>query len=70
MADCLDNLILEQLPLIRSDIGGLKQDLADFKQDTKGDFLGQQTMMFGLASMIGQINDRVEHLEQTIGAKQ
>ncbi len=75
MASSVDNLVLEQLRLIREELGELRGDLASFKTDTKenfdtihSDLLGQQTMMFGLATVIGQIDKRVEHLEQKIGA--
>jgi hypothetical protein len=75
MASSVDNLVLEQLRLIREELGELRGDLAHFKSETKegfdtihSDLLGQQTMMFGLASVIGQIDKRVEHLEQKIGA--
>jgi hypothetical protein len=75
VASSVDNLVLEQLRLIREELGELRGDLASFKTETKenfgtihSDLLGQQTMMFGLASVIGQIDKRVEHLEQKIGA--
>jgi hypothetical protein len=75
MASSVDNLVLEQLSLIREELGELRGDLASFKAETKAglddlhsDMLGQQTMMFGLATVIGQIDKRVEHLEQKIGA--
>lgn len=75
MTSSVDNLVLEQLRLIREELGELRGDLASFKSETKAglgdlhsDMLGQQTMMFGLASVIGQIDKRVETLEQKIGA--
>jgi hypothetical protein len=75
MASSVDNLVLEQLRLIREELGELRGDLASFKADSGANFdtlhadmLGQQTMMFGLASVIGQIDKRVEHLESKIGA--
>jgi len=75
MASSVDNLVLEQLRLIREELGELRGDLASFKAGSKesfdtlhSDLLGQQTMMFGLATVIGQIDKRVEHLEQKIGA--
>jgi hypothetical protein len=67
MAD-VDNLVLEQLRLIREDLGSLKVDLAEFKTEVHSDFMAQKTMLFGLASVIGQIDERVEHLEQKMGA--
>ena len=64
----VDNLVLEQLRLIREDLGSLKVDLAQFKAEAHENALAQKTMLFGLASVIGQIDERVEHLEQKIGA--
>ncbi len=64
----VDNLVLEQLRLIREDLGSLKVDLAEFKAEAHSDFMAQKTMLFGLASVIGQIDERVEHLEQKMGA--
>ncbi len=71
----VDNIVLEQLRLIREELGELRSDLASFKTETKANFdtlhadmLGQQTMIFGLATVIGQIDKRVEHLEERIGA--
>jgi hypothetical protein len=72
-----ENLVLEQLRLIREDLGGLKRDLTAFKDDmsafkdeTHSDFVAQKTMLFGLASVIGQIDERVEHVEEKLGVKQ
>jgi hypothetical protein len=70
MAENVDSIILEQLRLIRAELGELRQDLAEFKADVKGDFLAEKTMIFGLAGVIGQIDGRVENLETAIGAKQ
>ena len=71
----VDNIVLEQLRLIREELGELRSDLASFKAESNGSFdtlhadnLGQQTMMFGLATVIGQIDKRVENLEEKIGA--
>ena len=59
-----ESLILEQLRLIRADLGELKSDLATFKTEVRGDFMAQKTMLFGLAGVIGQID---QHLEAKIG---
>jgi hypothetical protein len=64
----VDNLVLEQLRLIREDLGSLKSDLAVFKAEVHSDLMAQKTMLFGLAGVIGQIDERVEHLEQKMGA--
>ena len=68
MVENVDNLVLEQLRLIREDLGSLKSDLANFKSEAHDNFLTQKTMLFGLATVIGQIDERVEHLERKIGA--
>ncbi len=68
MSENVDNLVLEQLRLIRADLSELKSDMADFKADVRNDALAQQTMLFGLAGVIGDIRERVEHLEQKLGA--
>jgi hypothetical protein len=75
MASGVDNLVLEQLRLIREELGALRGELSEFKAQTKagfddlqGEILGAKTMMFGLATVIGQIGKRVEHLEQKFGA--
>ncbi|MBD3763323.1 MAG: hypothetical protein IE927_00925 [Rhodobacterales bacterium] len=68
MAESGDSLVLEQLRLIRADLGELRSELAAFKDETHSDFVAQKTMLFGLASVIGQIGERVGHLERKIGA--
>ncbi|MES2665974.1 MAG: hypothetical protein V4712_07735 [Pseudomonadota bacterium] len=75
MVENVNNLVLEQLRLIREDIGTLRSDLAQFKTEVRGDLsevhsdlLAQKTMIFGLAGVIGQIDQRVEHLETKLGA--
>ncbi len=70
MSENVDNLVLEQLRLIREDLGGLKRELTAFKDEVHGDFLAQKTMLFGLAGVIGQINERVEHVEEKLGVNQ
>jgi hypothetical protein len=70
MTEGVENLILEQLRLIRTEIGGLKSDLADFKTEVRSDFLTQKTMIYGLASVIGDFGQRVEHIELKLGIEQ
>jgi hypothetical protein len=64
MAENVENLMLEQLRLIRADLGDLKSELSAFKGEVHADSLAHQTMLYGLASVIGDIRERVEHLEQ------
>jgi hypothetical protein len=76
MAENVDNIVLEQLRLIREDLGAIKGDLAAFKSDVHGEFaevksdMGALRMMvFGLASVMGQLDQRVEHVEEKLGLK-
>ena len=74
MADNTDNLILEQLRLIREDLGGLKAGMQalETRMDTRFDEIeaelhGHKMMIFGLSTVIGHIDKRVETLETKIG---
>ncbi len=76
MSENVNNLMLEQFRLIRDDIKALRTDLSDFKVEVKGEFaeakadMGALRMMvFGLASVIGQLDQRVEHVEEKLGIK-
>jgi hypothetical protein len=68
MAENVENLMLEQLRLIRADLTELKSDMAAFKSEVHSDSLAHQTMLYGLAGVIGDIRERVEHLERKMGA--
>jgi hypothetical protein len=75
MAENVENLVLEQLRLLREDIGTLRADMSEFKtevradlSDVKADMGALRMMVFGLASVIGQPDTRVEHLEGKLGA--
>ncbi|OYX19537.1 MAG: hypothetical protein B7Z04_09110 [Rhodobacterales bacterium 32-66-9] len=77
MAENVDSLVLEQLRLIREDLGALKTGMAAFKDEVHGEFgdvkaelLGQRTMIFSLATTIGHIDRRVEHIEEKLGIEQ
>ena len=74
MAD-IDNLVLDQLRLNREDIGSLRTDMDAFKTEVhadltevKADIGGLRIMGFGLASVVGHIDKRVDHLEEKLGA--
>ena len=74
MAD-VDNLVLDQLRLIREDIRPLRTDMDAFKTEVhadltevKADIGGLRIMGFGLAPVVGQIDKRVEHLDERLGA--
>ncbi len=74
MAENVDNLVLEQLRLIRSDIQVLDEklsgridrlegkvdDLAVRAQSTEG-------VLFGLGGYVRSIDERVEHIEKKLG---
>lgn len=68
MAENVDSIVLEQLRLIRAELGELKSEMSSFKADARSNALAQQTMLFGMAGVIGDIRERVEHLEQKMGA--
>jgi hypothetical protein len=67
MTEGVENLILEQLRLIRNDIAGVKTDLSQFKEEVRHDLLGQLVSMNGLAYVIGETKQRVEQIEQKLG---
>ena len=75
MSENVDNLVLEQLRLIREDLrrldgrfNALEAQMAEEFKDVKVDIHGQTMMIFGLSNVIGQIEKRVETLEHKIGA--
>ena len=59
-----DNLVLQQLRLIRDDIAKLREEIAD----VKGTQQGQTGILISLGHYIHSIDDRVERLEAKIGA--
>jgi len=76
MAEQVNNLVLEQLRLIREDLGSLRSEFSDFKTEVRGEFKevkseihGNTMMIFGLSTVIGQIDKRVEHVEEILGIK-
>ena len=76
MVENVDNLVLEQLRLIREDLrrmdkrfDELEVKMASEFDDVKMDIHGQTMMIFGLSNVIGQIDKRVEHVEAKLGIK-
>ena len=78
MAENVDNLILEQLRLIREDIGQFKAEmtsqvgsvngrLADGLDDLRIELQGQRGVLIGLGGYVHQIDTRVEHIEKKLG---
>ncbi len=66
MAENVDNLILEQLKLIRADISEVKDRLGNVETSQTS----VEGMLFGLAGYIRGIDVRVEHIEQKLGIDQ
>ena len=69
----IENLVLEQLRLIRESLAkvenrmdGLAGDLADVKTTLQG----QTGMLMALAGYVRDIDVRVEHLETAMGVSQ
>jgi hypothetical protein len=77
MSENIDNLVLEQLRLIRSDIRQLEErlsgriDVLDAKVDELG-VRAQSTegVLFGLGGYIRSLDERVEHIEAKLGITQ
>ena len=76
MAEIVENLVLEQLRLIREDLrrmdkrfDELEEKMASEFDEVKTDVHGQTMMIFGLSNVIGQIDKRVEHVEEKLGIK-
>jgi tetrahydromethanopterin S-methyltransferase subunit G len=70
MAGNIDNLVLEQLKLIREDFRRMDKRFDDL--ESKVDELGvraQSTegVLFGLGGYIRSIDERVEHIEKKLG---
>ena len=63
MAENVDNIILEQRPLIREDIAGIKADLDEARTGQQG----VQGVLFGLAGYMRDIDQRVEDPEGKLG---
>jgi len=70
MASNVENMVLEQLPLIREDFKRMDKRFDDL--EAKVDELGvraQSTegVLFGLGGYIRSIDERVEHIEKKLG---
>ncbi len=69
----MDNLVLEQLRLIREKLGQVEGRLGDIEEkidDLKTGQSGLTAIVIGLGHYIHSIDERVEHLEQKIGGPQ
>ncbi len=70
MAESVDNLVLEQLRLIREDFRRMDKRFDDL--ESKVDELGNRAqsaegILFGLGGYIRSIDERVEHIEKKLG---
>ena len=77
MVENVESLVLEQLRLIREDLGSLRSDFSTFKSEVRSEFKdvkteihGNTMMIFGLSNVIGQIDKRVEHVEEILGVRE
>ena len=75
MVENVDNIVIEQLRLIREDLRRMDRRFDEMEEkmaaqfsDVKTELHGHTMMIFGLSSVIGQIDKRVEHLEEKFGA--
>ena len=76
MNENVENIVLEQLRLIRDDLRRVDKRLEDLEgkveggfDEVKGELHGNTMMIFGLSTVIGQIDKRVEHVEIKLGIK-
>ena len=71
MAGNVDNLVLEQLRLIREDLAKMNthMDGLDGRMEEVGTRLqSMEGVLFGLGGYIRSIDQRVEHIETKLGA--
>ena len=76
MSENVDDIVLEQLRLIRDDLRKMNTRFDEFEvkmsaefDDVKTELHGHTMMIFGLSNVIGQIDKRVEHVEEKLGMK-
>ena len=70
MAEGVDNIVLEQLRLIRETLGQVQSKIGELvaKVDDLGTELrGYAALLIGLGGYVRSIDLRVEHLEQIFG---
>ena len=76
MSENVENIVLEQLRLIRDDLRRMDKRIENLEGKIDGGFdevkvelHGNTMMIFGLSTVIGQIDKRVEHVEIKLGIK-
>jgi hypothetical protein len=69
MAENVDNLVLEQLRLIRSDLQRIEAKFDERSDDLNAKLDGNTGILVALGRYIHDIDGRVERLEDAIGEK-
>ena len=69
MAENVDNLVLEQLRLIRSDIQKLDEKLSGRIDDLEAKVDGNTGILVALGRYLHDIDGRVEHIETKLGVE-
>ena len=69
MAENVDNLVLEQLRLIRSDLQRIEAKFDERSYDLNAKLDGNTGILVALGRYIHDIDGRVERLEDAIGEK-
>jgi hypothetical protein len=69
MAESVDNLVLEQLRLIRSDLARIEEKFDGRIDDLEAKVDGNTGILVALGRYIHDIDGRVERLEEAIGSK-
>jgi hypothetical protein len=68
MSESADNLVLEQLRLIRSDIRQLDEKLSERIDGLEAKVDGHTGILVALGRYLHDIDNRVEHLERSLGS--
>lgn len=63
MSENVDNIVLDQLRLIREDLKSVKEQIGGLHVKTDG----HTALLIGLGKYMHDIDQRVEHLETRIG---
>ena len=67
MAENVENIVLEQLRLIRSDIRTLDAKLSERIDGLEGKIDGNTGVLIALGRYLRDIDNRVEHIEEKLG---
>ena len=65
MSENVDNIILEQLRLIREDLRGVNGKIDDLTLKVDG----HTALLIGLGKYVHDIDERVEHIETKLGVE-